>query len=63
MCMTLSRNFEERARECKNSSSRAGVFREAVFLSLKEREASLWMCPGEVRESEMVTSQWTEQDF
>ena len=37
MCMTLSRNFEQRARECKNSSSRAGVFREAVFLSLKER--------------------------
>lgn len=29
-------NFEQRAREGENSSSRAGVFRDAIFLKLND---------------------------
>lgn len=47
--MTLPRNFEQRVREA-NSSSRVGVFREAVFLSLKERGEPVDVPQGSQRE-------------
>lgn len=55
--MTLPRNFEQRARECENSRSgarvfRAGVFREAVFLSLKERGEPMDVPRGSQREGD-----------
>lgn len=52
MCMTLSRNFEQRAREYKNSSSRAEIFREAVFLSLKDRGEPVDVPRGSQREGD-----------
>lgn len=50
--MTLPRNFEQRARECENSSSRAGVFRKAIFLSLKERVEPVDVPRGSQREGD-----------